>query len=270
MKNKFVAIAALAAFLSTSVAFAQDVGFGEGIPLQMAVKRIVPEGMDVSLGDGVDGGKRVSWSGEGGWRQALEQAIEGTGYVYAVNDGKVVITAAPSRTTTAAAEAPQTTAPAARPAATPPRPQNNSSAPRASAPAAAPSRPAAAPVASIPVVPGAGFVLIPENGATSAGSGEGWQTYEQAAPAAPEWIVASGQDLHGLLEDWTAKAGWRLVWESEYSYSLTSAARFQGDFITASTELLRSMQDVRPTPTATFHQGNKVLVIANDGLDEAN
>lgn len=266
MKNKFVAIAALAAFLSTSVAFAQDVGFGEGIPLQMAVKRIVPEGMDVSLGAGVDGAKRVSWTGEGGWRQALEQAIEGTGYVYAVNDGKVVITAAPSRTAVAATE---TAAPAARPAATPPRPQNNSAAPRPSTPAAAPARPAAAPVASIPVVPGAGFVLIPETGAAASG-GEGWQTYEQAAPAAPEWVVASGQDLHGLLEDWTAKAGWRLVWESEYSYSLTSAARFQGDFITASTELLRSMQDVRPTPTATFHQGNKVLVIANDGLDEAN
>jgi len=270
MNKHLIAIAALAAILTGSSALAQDAGFGENIPLQMAAKRIVPDGMDVSLATGVDGSKRVSWNGDGGWRQALEQAIQGTGYVYTVNDGKVVISAAPVTKAPEPAVAQQAnTTP--RPAAAPARPQNNTAAPRRQVASAPATRPAAAPVASIPVVPGAGFVLIPESGvSTQSGQSGDWKTYEATPAPAPEWVVANGQDLRTVLEEWGEKAGWRIVWDSEYTYTLTSAARFQGDFLKAATELMRSMQNVRPTPTANFHQGNKVLVIANNGLDEAN
>lgn len=259
-KHLFVAVALSALISMSSVASAQDAGFGDGIPLQMAVKRIVPAGMEVSLAAGVDGSKRVSWTGEGGWRQALEQAMAGTGYTYSVNNGKVVITAAPVQVaSTASAPKPE----AAAETAAPRRAQSN----KPSAPAR-PRKPAAssAPTqtVNVPVVPGAGFVLIPEGGAGHGGNGG-----QEAAPAA-DWVVVAGMDLHDILDQWATKSGWRLVWESEYSYSLTSAAAFRGDFVTASTELLRSMQDVRPVPTATFFQGNKVLVIANNGLDEAN
>lgn len=262
MKKHLLVAVALSALISAFPAFAQSTGFGDGIPLQLAVKRIVPPGMEVELAAGVDGSKRVSWSEKSSWKEALEQGLQGSGYTYSVSGGKVTIAASPVQVASAPA------AETAKPAAAPSRPQSNGSGNRRPSKPRSPSKPAAAaPTVNIPVVPGAGFVLIPESGPKQ--GGEGWQEFD-GQPQAAEWVVASGQDLHAILEEWAAKSGWRLVWESEYTYSLTGAAVFRGDFVTASTELLRSMQDVRPVPTASFYQGNKVLVIANNGLDEAN
>lgn len=276
MKKKVMIIAAAMAAFSVLPAFGQDAGFGKDIPLQLAIKQIVPDDMSVNLASGVDGNVKVSWTGEGGWRKALEQAIAGTGYTYAVDGSKVTVTGAAVQT--AAAPQPPAVQPSAAPAAprpaapAAPRPQNNAS--------SQPSRPAApaAPrpvqqTASVPVVPGAGFVLIPESGPRPAAAGAGeWQTYGTAPAPAPqaEWVVSSGASLHAVLEEWAQRADWTLVWESEYVYELTSSAKFSGDFVTAAAELLRSMQDVRPVVTAEFHQGNKVLVIANNNFDEAN
>lgn len=239
-------------------AVAQDGGFGADIPLELALRQIVPAGTEVKLNDGVDSKVRVSWDGKGGWKKAVEQAAGSAGYVATMTDSGVTISRAGSTVKVA------DTKPQAKPAAAAPKKKP-----------AAPKKPAAAPVVEVPVVSGAGFVLIPEGaptGANAGGKGGGWTDYNggPSKPAAQAWVVKPGDDLYATLSEWAEREGWRLVWESGYRYQMTSAAKFSGTFVAATTDLLRSMQEARPVITAQFYEGNKVLVVGNDGLDEAN
>lgn len=264
MKTRLLAVATLVSVLSLSPAFAQEPGgFGKNIPLELAVRQIVPEGTTVQLADGVDAKVRVSWDGASGWRKSLEQAVAGAGYVMAVADNKITISRAGAVIEqVASVEAKPASGAAPKPAA-PAKPSKPKKKP---GPAAQPK-----PVVEMPVVSGGGFVLIPETVQTAKADG-GWTEYDQQAETVrvPEWVVKPGDDLNATLSAWAEKEGWRLVWESEYIYELTSAAKFRGDFVTATTELLRSMQDARPVITAQFYQGNKVLVVGNGNLDEVN
>lgn len=73
-----------------------------------------------------------------------------------------------------------------------------------------------------------------------------------------------GADLQGVLTGWARQAGWTLVWQSAYSYELTSGGRFAGAFEDSVRTLLLAMRHTRPNPTAVFYGGNKVLVISNE------
>lgn len=286
-----VATAAMTGLLTLG-AGAQDAGFGNDIPIGAAVKQIVPQGNTVRLGDGVDSNVRVSWTGDGGWRRAVEQAAADAGYSVSY-DGTVVsinappaaaavVAAAPANANNSTPAAPAAaavkptassvtaSAPAPRPAAAAASPKPTATTPR---PSQQPQRPS---VQQMPVVSGGGFVLIPETQVASVApaGGEGWKDYGTqrtiAAPIAPTWQVNAGDDLNLILNEWAAKEGWRVRWESEFVYTLQSPARFSGDFVTAATELLRGMQDARPAVTAKFFEGNKVLLVGNGSLGEVN
>ncbi len=138
-----------------------------------------------------------------------------------------------------------------------------------------------------PSVSASGFVLVPAHVAKVVAVADadephedGWKPVpkaegRRAAPVAAKAVAPpSGFDarkddnLATVLQDWAAREGWKVEWKSEYSYRLTTSARFQGDFVQATTELLRSMTEARPQPTAEFYRGNKVLVIDNGSRDE--
>ena len=262
MKTRLVAVATLISVLSIFPAVAQEAGgFGTNIPLELAVRQIVPDGTTVQLADGVDGKTRVSWDGAGGWRKSLEQAVSGAGYIVTLTGDKVTI----ARAGATVEQAPKAESQPAKPASTGKKPAT---------PKTPKKKPAEKAVVEMPVVNGSGFVLIPEVAADAKGAAGGWNEYPgqeaDGASGVAEWVVQPGDDLSAVLADWSEKTGWRLVWESEYIYKLTSAAKFRGDFVTATTELLRSMQDARPAITAQFYQGNKVLVVGNGNLDEVN
>jgi hypothetical protein len=84
---------------------------------------------------------------------------------------------------------------------------------------------------------------------------------EVDADAPQRWSVASNAELRDVLYGWSQRAGWSLVWDSEYSYQVQAGAVFSGDFVTAVTELFAAMGQQNPPLYPQLYQGNRVLVI---------
>lgn len=86
---------------------------------------------------------------------------------------------------------------------------------------------------------------------------------DQASAEDPveDWLAEEGKSLKTLLTEWSDKAGWRLVWNSNRNYTLTAGAMFRGRFADVSSALIRAFARARPAPVATFYKGNRVLVV---------
>ncbi|HFS8112827.1 TPA: toxin co-regulated pilus biosynthesis Q family protein [Enterobacter asburiae] len=78
-----------------------------------------------------------------------------------------------------------------------------------------------------------------------------------------QWIATKGTPLHTVLQDWSDKAGWSLVWNSEYNYTLQANATFRGDYISAIKQLFDALGDMNPPIYPELYQGNFVLQIGN-------
>ena len=76
-----------------------------------------------------------------------------------------------------------------------------------------------------------------------------------------DWLAEEGKTLKTLLTEWSERAGWRLVWNSNRNYTLTAGAMFRGRFADVSSALIRAFARARPAPIATFYKGNRVLVV---------
>ncbi len=50
-------------------------GFGRDVPLDFAARQIVPRGVTVSFGKGVDPSSTISWKGEAPWNRVLAAAV---------------------------------------------------------------------------------------------------------------------------------------------------------------------------------------------------
>ncbi|CND05399.1 putative secretion system protein PilL [Yersinia intermedia] len=81
--------------------------------------------------------------------------------------------------------------------------------------------------------------------------------------AQPEWKVRQGSSLHSVLQEWSNRAGWNLVWNSEYSYTLQASATFKGDYISATKQLFDALGDMNPPIYPELYQGNYVLQVGN-------
>ena len=78
------------------------------------------------------------------------------------------------------------------------------------------------------------------------------------------WVVASGQMLRGVLQDWCDKEGWDLVWGTAREYPIEASAVFKGRFVDVASALVRNFGRATPIPYAKFYKGNRVLVITTD------
>ncbi len=76
-----------------------------------------------------------------------------------------------------------------------------------------------------------------------------------------DWLAEEGATLKDLLQEWSKKAGWRLIWKTNRNYTLTAGAMFRARFADASSALIRAFARARPAPVATFYKGNRVLVV---------
>ena len=65
-------------------------GFGNNVPLALAVRQIVPPGHEVTYGPGIDRNARVSWSGGADWQSVLRHiTVKGTPLAVSVNGSAV-------------------------------------------------------------------------------------------------------------------------------------------------------------------------------------
>ncbi|MCL2538638.1 MAG: toxin co-regulated pilus biosynthesis Q family protein [Alphaproteobacteria bacterium] len=76
------------------------------------------------------------------------------------------------------------------------------------------------------------------------------------------WVVASGQTLREVLQDWANKEGWDLVWATSREYPVQASAVFKGRFMDVSSALVRNFSRANPTPYAKFYKGNRVIVVS--------
>lgn len=83
-------------------------------------------------------------------------------------------------------------------------------------------------------------------------------------PTEKTWEIIRGKDLRAQLDGWSTTAGWSLVWDSEYSYSIQANASFKGDYISAVKKLFSALgEDVNPKLYPELYQGNRVLKVTN-------
>jgi hypothetical protein len=80
-------------------------------------------------------------------------------------------------------------------------------------------------------------------------------------PSTATWRLRAGAPLRDVLYDWSRRAGWTLVWDSEYQYTLDADAQFSGDFPAAVTQLFHALGDLNPPLYPALYQGNRVLAV---------
>ncbi len=78
------------------------------------------------------------------------------------------------------------------------------------------------------------------------------------------WVVASGQTLREVLQNWCDKEGWDLVWATSREYPIEASAVFKGRFTDVASALVRNFGRATPVPYAKFYKGNLVLVISTN------
>jgi hypothetical protein len=84
----------------------------------------------------------------------------------------------------------------------------------------------------------------------------------EVADQVRSWVVASGQTLRQVLQDWCDKEGWDLVWATSREYPIEASAVFKGRFTDVSSALVRNFSRATPVPYAKFYKGNRVLVVS--------
>jgi hypothetical protein len=302
IKNRMRGLAAGIALAVSVTAFTQAhaerfEGFGQDIPLESAARQIVPGNVKVEYGAGVDAQTGITFSSAADWQSALSQAVSMKAEIG--KDGVTIVKAPKNETARAYSSTPakqnvqkkNRNGNRSTRSAAPAEPQG----PRvvADAPVAAPSSTASAASASAPASTtqgGGGFTIrqaaaapapVPTPTPVSApAKGHGMDGKEFASkdswkPAAGnvgsgKFIVVPGYDLRVTLESWAAATGWTVNWQSEFKYQIEADATFQGDFVQATTDLIKAMSDARPTITVDFYAANHVVVISNTLADEVN
>ena len=78
------------------------------------------------------------------------------------------------------------------------------------------------------------------------------------------WVVANGQTLREVLQDWCDREGWDLVWATSREYPIEASAVFKGRFTDVASALVRNFGRATPVPYAKFYKGNLVLVISTN------
>lgn len=76
------------------------------------------------------------------------------------------------------------------------------------------------------------------------------------------WVVASGQTLREVLQAWSDREGWDLIWNTPREYPIVASAVFKGRYVDVSSALVRNFSRANPVPHARFYKGNRVLVIS--------
>jgi len=267
----------------SGVASAAFDSFGSDIPLESAAKQIVPAGYSVDYAEGVDKATTVSWSSSSDWKSALSSAVAKKGLKAEFGSDTVVIVKS-----SATATRPYSSSPASdmvqKKKRTNERTNERKHVSREKAETRSEPRVEreTAKAESNAVLGSGGFTIRPYRNHADASvpadkSGDvlkgkdivkdsSWQKYDGKG----QFVVEEGYMLHSTLNAWAEATGWKVAWHSDHDYLIEANATFSGDFVKASSDLIKAMRDARPQITVDYYQGNKVIVISNKLSDEVN
>ncbi|GIL40443.1 toxin co-regulated pilus biosynthesis Q family protein [Roseiterribacter gracilis] len=83
--------------------------------------------------------------------------------------------------------------------------------------------------------------------------------------ALPRFDMVPGTTLRETLERWAAASGWTVRWASDRAYPIKGRATFDGDFVQAAGDLIRSFRALNPPPIARFYTRNHELRVVTPG-----
>ncbi|SDV46546.1 toxin co-regulated pilus biosynthesis Q family protein [Chitinasiproducens palmae] len=86
-------------------------------------------------------------------------------------------------------------------------------------------------------------------------------------PLSTVWVADSGSELRETLIAWAERAGWSVVWNSDYDFRLRAGARFTGPFESALKSLLDSVRTAGGQVYLRLYAGNRVVVVRDTWED---
>lgn len=246
------------------------VGFGDNIPLVMAVKQIVPEAYGLAFDEAVPMEHTVSWQGGQPWDQVLGNVLNPLGFKASIQ-GNMIMVSPIAKTTMgmnnpATNQRPQMIDIAHQVQMAPTQTGMQSTTPEptmAVENAIMTSEPAsgrgyAEPISLMapriePVAPSANNTMAQN------------VVYGSNIEMATFWSGSAGMTLREVLQDWSTQANVDLYWASEYDYPINSDVNIQGNFEDAVMMLLKGLEEANPKPSGRLHpnypNGPAVLVI---------
>lgn len=213
-------------------------GYGENLPLIIALRQIVPAEYQFAFAEGVDLSTPVSWDGGKSWTVLLDEVMKSVSLRAEINEKMVSIgTATPQDDMMMAAEAPA-------------EPMSLDGSDMAMQPM--PTEPAT-------------DESMPEPMYAAPPAHNQQQPAMTAMSMGPSWSGERGDLLRDLLDDWSRQAGVELFWSSEYNYALEDSFQVSGTYEEAVRSILDEFKDANPRPYGRLHEGNAevppVLVI---------
>lgn len=238
-------------------------GFANDVPLELALKQIVPPSYSFRAAPGVDMNALVSWHGGQGWRETLQAVLVSQNLaVYEQGSSLMIVQAAaqpapaPMGEPAPLAYMPDSNVPSSVVPSQPvmPAPQDQASL-AVSAPQNMADIPLAAP-AQGGVVGGEAYNLAGPDlmlGQPSVVSPDQYGASLNAAPQ-EEWRADKGETLKKVLEEWSERSGVQLAWQAEYDYPLQASVKYTGSFEDAVRSILVAFQEAQPQPIASLHK----------------
>ena len=221
-------------------------GFGNDIPLALALRQILPVGYNFSIDQNIDMETTVSYKGGKPWRDTLNGILIAANLSAREQNKTLTVSKggtaglAPVATTTTTQTTTTTTAPVII--------DNGPGAQTAS-------------TAVRTVSVGAGPRYAENAPALNVGSPDGWS-------------AERGDTLRKVLAQWCKRANVELQWIAEYDYPMEASAHFGGGFEDAVRLLLAGFESARPQPVAELHSnpsaGQMLLVVQTRGNNYAN
>lgn len=263
-------------------------GFGDDLPLVIALQQVAPPGYQFAFAPDVDLGQRVSWQGGKHWRDVARDMLGTRGLTFETQNDNVLMVmpqgaSAPAlQTAQVTPAAPVQTADVRRtkPDGLISRIRSQLSRDEAPVEATTSGRQSAA-----EQMTAEWDAAETDTMNTALNSGEEYapapgedlspvaltmskpmaprapvvrppaDTTAMAMTAAPAaWQAPAGMTLRDVMQDWANRAGVELYWSIDYDYRLSKPVTIQGTFADATSQLLDRFANTKPRPYAQLHQ----------------
>lgn len=234
-------------------------GFGQNLPLALAVQQIIPSGFSYSFQKGVDLSSSVTWEGGKSWRSVLTSTLQPLGYGFDVEGDNIVIAPA-GRFQAVSPEA--YPAPITAEAVVEARDSADVSDAGAEVSQVNPE--------DIQAIP----QIVPRPAVEFVVEGSKAQQVEDILPVISataykdvvrNWTAPRQSSLREILEAWTSEVDVDLHWASEYDYPIQTSVNRRGTFEEAARTLLEGLRDAQPRPNARLHpnlpNGPAVMIV---------
>ena len=252
---------------SPSLAMEQVVeGFGDKVPLTVAIQQILPQGYGYTLGDGVDAGQLVSWRGGRPWNAVMQDMLGSAGLGYSLNGRSVAINSnGVSPTIVMGTPSPVIQAVQQPVIQTQPMQQVVQQPVIQQQPQQQVMMMQQQPV----MMQQPQMMPSPATQATTSASPQPLQIENPLVFQSQTWEARPGQTLRTLLQEWCSRVGVELNWTAEFDYPIMATMNMTGTFEEAVRVLLTGFDAAKPTPRGRLHYnpaaGQSILIVEADG-----